>query len=57
MANSELKNRVFDVPQNILTFLQQQKDIPDLDRNENVRKTGKVTYGQLKRILHDLKKN
>jgi len=54
--NSQLKDRVFDVPQNILTFLKQQKDIPDLDRNENVRKTGKVTYGQLKRILHDLKK-
>lgn len=55
MANSELKNRVFDLPPNVLAFLKQQKDIPDLDRNEHLLKTGKVTYGQLKRILYDLK--
>lgn len=54
--NSELKDRIFDLPPEVLNFLKQQKDIPDLDRNENLRKTGKVTYGQLKRILHDLKK-
>jgi hypothetical protein len=54
--NSELKDRVFDLPLNVLNFLKQQKDIPELDRNENLRETGKVTYGQLKRILHDLKK-
>ena len=53
--NSELKDRIFDLPPNVLNFLRQQKDIPELDRNENLRETGKVTYGQLKRILHDLK--
>ena len=55
MANSELKNVSWDVPQNILTFLKNQPDIPELDRNENIRETGKVNYGQLKRIMHDLK--
>jgi hypothetical protein len=54
--NSELKDRVFNIPENVLIFLRQQKDIPELDRNENLLKTGQVTYGQLKRILHDLKK-
>jgi hypothetical protein len=56
MANSELKNRSWNVPENILAFMRNQPDIPELDRNENIRKTGTVTYGQLKRILHDLKK-
>jgi hypothetical protein len=55
MANSELKDRVFDVPKNVMDFLSMQQDIPELDRNENLRKTGNVTYGQLKRILHDMK--
>jgi hypothetical protein len=54
--NSELKDRVFDLPKNVLDFLKQQKDIPELDRNEHLLNTGQVTYGQLKRILHDLKK-
>ena len=54
--NSELKDRVFDLPKNVLDFLKQQKDIPELDRNEHLLNTGQVTYGQLKRILHDLKR-
>jgi len=54
--NSELKDRVFNLPQNVLEFLKQQKDIPELDRNKNLIEKGQVTYGQLKRILHDLKK-
>lgn len=56
MANSELQNRSWAVPENILLFMRSQPDIPELDRNENIRKTGMVTYGQLKRLLHDLKK-
>jgi len=54
--NNQLKDRVFNLPKNVLDFLRQQKDIPELDRNEHLLKTGQVTYGQLKRILHDLKK-
>jgi hypothetical protein len=53
--NSELKDRVFKLPPNILEFLKNQKDIPELDRNENLLEKGEVTYGGLKRILHDLK--
>ena len=53
--NSELKDRIFEIPPNVMVFLKSQKDIPDLDRNEHLREKGTVTYGQLKRILHDMK--
>jgi len=53
--NSQLKDRIFEIPPNVMTFLKSQKDIPDLDRNEHLREKGTVTYGQLKRILHDMK--
>lgn len=54
--NSQLKDRVFEIPQIVLNFLKQQPEIEGLKRNKNLLETGTVTYGQLKRILHDLKK-
>lgn len=53
--NSELKDRVFDIRPDVLDFLRKQKEIPGLKRNKNLLEKGQVTYGQLKRILHDLK--
>ena len=53
--NKELENRIFDIPQNILEFLRQQKNVEGINRNKNLLETGKVTYGQLERILHDMK--
>jgi len=53
--NSELENRVFDIRPDILEFIRQQPVNPNVDRNKNLLATGKVTYGQLKRILHDMK--
>lgn len=54
--NSQLKDRVFDIRPDVLEFLRQQKPIEGLKRNKNLLEKGQVTYGQLKRILHDLKK-
>jgi len=54
--NSELKDRVFKLPENVINFLKQQPQIEGLHRNKNLLDTGTVTYGQLKRILHDMKK-
>jgi hypothetical protein len=53
--NSELENRVFDIRPDILEFIKQQPVNPNIDRNKNLLETGKVTYGQLMRILHDMK--
>jgi hypothetical protein len=53
--NKQLQDRVFDIPQNILIFLSQQKGGNGEMRNENLLNTKQVTYGQLKRILHDMK--
>jgi hypothetical protein len=53
--NSQLKDRVFNIRPDVLDFLKKQKDIPGLKRNKNLLEKGQVTYGQLKRILHDLK--
>jgi hypothetical protein len=53
--NSHLKDRVFNIRPDVLDFLKKQKDIPGLKRNKNLLEKGQVTYGQLKRILHDLK--
>ena len=55
MANSQLENRVYDIRPDILEFIKQQPVNPNIDRNKNLLETGKVTYGQLKRILHDMK--
>ena len=53
--NSELKDRVFNIRPDVLDFLRKQKPIEGLKRNKNLLEKGQVTYGQLKRILHDLK--
>jgi hypothetical protein len=53
--NSALKDRVYVIPLNVMEFLRNQKDIPQLDRNEHLLKDGKVKYGQLMRILHDMR--
>jgi hypothetical protein len=55
MANSALENRVYDIRPDILEFIRQQPANPNIDRNKNLLETGKVTYGQLERILHDMK--
>ena len=54
--NSELKDRVYIIPPHVISFLKNQKDIPQLDRNEHLLKDGTVKYGQLMRILHDMRK-
>ena len=54
--NSELKDRVYTIPLHVMEFLKNQKDIPELDRNEHLLNDGTVTYGQLMRILHDMRK-
>lgn len=54
--NSELKNRIFQLDKNVIDFLRTQPEIEGLKRNKNLLEKGVVTYGQLKRILHDLKK-
>lgn len=54
--NSELKDKVYKLPPHLVTFLKNQPEIEGLKRNKNLLEDGTVTYGQLKRILHDLKK-
>lgn len=53
--NKELKDKIYTLPDNVIYFLKQQKDIEGLTRNKTLIDTGQVTYGQLKRILHDMK--
>jgi len=54
--NSELKDKIYKLPPHLITFLKSQPEIEGLKRNKNLLNDGTVTYGQLKRILHDLKK-
>ena len=53
--NKELEDHVFPIPDNVLEFLRQQPDNSSIDRNTHLLTNGMVTYGQLKRILHDMK--
>jgi hypothetical protein len=53
--NKELESRVLDIDPKVLDFLRQQPNVSSIDRNKNLLATGKVTYGQLERILHDMK--
>jgi len=53
--NKELEGTPFQIPDHILGFIKQQPDDPNVDRNKNLLATGYVEYGQLKRILHDMK--
>ena len=58
--NGRLKNRVFQIPQNVCDYIQkvfsslENKSIDGTQRAKNLLKNRNVTYGQLKRILHDL---
>ena len=53
--NKDLENHVFPIPDHVLDFIRQQPDNSSIDRNTHLLKNGRVTYGQLKRILHDMK--
>jgi hypothetical protein len=58
--NKELKDRVFDLPENVLMHLKQHatmksNDVDGIKRARTLLSDGKVNYGQLKRIIHDLK--
>ena len=53
--NKELENKIFPIPSQVLGFLKQQPDVSSIDRNKHLLDNGMVTYGQLKRILHDMK--
>jgi hypothetical protein len=59
--NKELKSRIFDVPQNILDKINHTivglngKHVHGLNRAKKILNEKKVKYGQLKRIIHDIK--
>jgi hypothetical protein len=59
--NKELKLRIFDVPQNILDKINHTviglngEHFHGLNRAKKLLSDRKVKYGQLKRIIHDLK--
>lgn len=58
--NKELKNRVFDLPQDILDKINHTivglngKNVRGIQRAKKLLTDKKVKYGQLKRIVHDL---
>lgn len=58
--NKELKDRIFDIPQNILDLINhtivglQGKHARGIERAKKLLSDKKVKYGQLKRIIHDL---
>lgn len=58
--NKDLVNREFYLPANILAHIEQSlsndhKGIEGGDRANELIRNKKVTYGQLKRLLHDMK--
>lgn len=59
--NNDLKDNVYDVPMDIIQKITHtlnsvgDKDAHGTDRAKNILKTKKVTYGQLKKIIHELK--
>ena len=58
--NKELKGREYNLPPDVIKHLNSQLQISSSDtvgtnRAKELIQTGKVNYGQLKRILHDLK--
>lgn len=59
--NQELKDRVYDVPQDVINLINhtisglQDKNTHGVKRAQTLINQKKVTYGQLKRIIHDLK--
>lgn len=59
--NSKLKGRIFDIPQDILNKINHTVNglngdhVQGLNRAKRLLADKKVKYGQLKRIIHDLK--
>jgi hypothetical protein len=53
--NKALEDHIFPIPDNVLDFIRQQPDNSSIDRNKHLLDNKMVTYGQLKRILHDMK--
>lgn len=60
--NKELKDRVFDVPQNIIDKINHTlnglngQHFNGVERAKTILNDKKVTYGQLKKIIHDFTK-
>ena len=58
--NKELKHRIFDIPQNILDKINHTvtglngQNVHGVMRAKKLLTDKKVTYGQLKRIIHDI---
>jgi len=58
--NKELKNRIFDIPQNILDKINHTvvglngEHVNGIQRAKKLLNDKKVKYGQLKRIIHDI---
>ena len=59
--NKDLKDRIFDIPQNILDKINHTivslngEHARGIDRAKKILNDKKVKYGQLKSIIHDLK--
>jgi len=59
--NKDLKDRVFDIPQDILKTINHTitglngKNVRGIQRAKKLLSDKKVKYGQLKRIIHDIK--
>ena len=59
--NSQLKDNVYDVPEEVLNKINatlstiQDSNVIGIDRAKKLITDKKVTYGQLKRIIHDIK--
>ncbi len=58
--NKELKNRIFDIPQNILDKINHTivglngQNVRGIQRAQKLLSDKKVKYGQLKKIIHDI---
>ena len=58
--NSQLKDRVFKIPDNIIDYIHkvftslEDKKVDGTQRAKNLLRTKNVTYAQIKRIIHDL---
>ena len=59
--NSDLKDRVYDIPEEVIQKINQTlastpgNDVHGIKRAKTLCSERKVTYGQLKRIIHDIK--
>jgi hypothetical protein len=59
--NNDLKNRIFDIPQNILDQINSSlqnlngQHVDGVHRAKKLLSDKKVKYGQLKKIIHDIK--